>query len=219
MATIGEYIKALRESKNYSQRKLGYVSMVSNATINRIENGISIPEPETLKKLAKPLGVSYTSLLGAAGYLSEKRFVPSNIRLIREKNRMNYSQLASDIKRVTGEDITEEILGKLEKGNEEFLTDAYIDIIARYEGVDPGFLFRVNSPEDIKYAAERFPYSESTKNGQNLFHIKDEQLKSWLYNPENLDYITFAKKISDLNINTDFILEEFVNRIFKREGE
>jgi len=59
MDYIGEYIKTLREAKKYSQRKLGYISKVSNATINRIENNISRPDPETLKKLAIPLGVSY----------------------------------------------------------------------------------------------------------------------------------------------------------------
>lgn len=216
MTTIGKYIKALREAKNYSQRKLGYMSMVSNATINRIENDISLPEPETLKKLAKPLGVSYTSLLAAAGYLNEKKFVPSNIRLIREKNRMSYSQLAEDIKKVTGDDITKEVLENLEKGKDEYITDAYIDIIAKYEGMDPGFLFRENSPEDIKYAAKSFPYRDYMTDGQNLFHIKDNELRGWICNPANTDYLVFAKKLADLGIDPDFILNEFVNKIFKK---
>lgn len=216
MATIGKYIKALREAKNYSQRKLGYMSMVSNATINRIENGISVPEPETLKKLAKPLGVPYTSLLAAAGYLSEKKFVPSNIRLIREKSGMSYSQLVDDIKKVTGDDITKEVLENLEKGKEEYITDAYIDIIAKYEGMDPGLLFRENSPEEIEYAAKRFPYRDYAAGGQNLFHIKDDELRSWICNPANIDYIVFAKKLSDLGIDTDFVLNEFIYKIFKK---
>jgi len=68
-AEIGSYIKSLREARNYSGRKLGILSRVSNATISRIEDGYIVPSPATLKKLAKPLGISYIELMNKAGYL------------------------------------------------------------------------------------------------------------------------------------------------------
>lgn len=69
MSEIGKYIKQLRESKKYSQRKLSYLSHVSNATINRAEKGTAMPEPDTLRKLSGPLGVPYEKLMDTAGYL------------------------------------------------------------------------------------------------------------------------------------------------------
>ena len=68
--TIGQYIKELREKKDFSQRQLYLYSGVSNAEISKIEKGIrkKVP-PETLKKLAPHLGVSYEELMRVAGYL------------------------------------------------------------------------------------------------------------------------------------------------------
>lgn len=217
MTAIGEYIKYLRESKNYSQRKLGYVAKVSNATINRIEKNISMPDPETLSKLAAALGVSYIKLLNVAGYLDAKKFVPSNVAMIRQKSGMTYEQLADDIKRVTGNYINPETLENLEKGKDEYIIEENINTIAKYKGVDPAFLFRENTPEDFEYATRNFPYKEYQENKPPLNHIKDEQLKKWILNPSNLDYIIFAKKLSDLGIDPDFVLNQFIFKIFKKK--
>lgn len=217
MSGIGEYIKSLRESKNYSQRKLGYLSNVSNATINRIENNISFPDPDTLKKLAGPLGTSCARLLEVAGYLNARRILPSNIKIIREKHARTYRQLAEDIKSVTGSEISPEVLENLEKGKYEEYKPLYADIIARYEGVDTEFLFRENTPEELEYAARNFPYRGQEEYGNILAHIKDKGLKRWICDPDNLDYLLFAKKISDLGIDPEFVLTEFVYRIFKKK--
>ena len=217
MSEIGEYIRNLRRAKNYSQRKLAYLSGVSNATINRVENGISLPDPDTLKKLAGPLGAAYTGLLDKAGYLDKKKFMPSNMRIIREKRGKTHSQLAEDISKVTGSSISPQQLESLENGAYEEIPPEAIDTIARYEGVDPEFLFRENTPEDLEYAVRKFPYRKKACGEGFLPHVEDEDLRNWVCNPASLDYLAFAKKVSDIGVNPDFILSEFVNKIFKRK--
>jgi transcriptional regulator with XRE-family HTH domain len=53
----------LRELKGYSQRALAKESGVSPATIYELENGRRRPNPSTLRKLAKALGVEVSDLL------------------------------------------------------------------------------------------------------------------------------------------------------------
>lgn len=66
---FGETIKRLREAKRYSIRKLAMLSDVSYGQISKIENAQrNLPKPETIKKLANGLGVSYEYLMRVAGY-------------------------------------------------------------------------------------------------------------------------------------------------------
>lgn len=67
--SFGEYITRLRESKDYSQRKLALVTGISNTTISRIENNITTaPDLNTLKLLAKYLDIDEIYMLEAAGF-------------------------------------------------------------------------------------------------------------------------------------------------------
>ncbi|MEM5777675.1 MAG: helix-turn-helix transcriptional regulator [Candidatus Aenigmatarchaeota archaeon] len=67
--TFGDYVKRLRERKGYSQRKLSYLTGISNSTISRIEKGETLnPDLDTLKLLAKYLNVDEIYLIKAAGY-------------------------------------------------------------------------------------------------------------------------------------------------------
>ncbi|WP_312906809.1 helix-turn-helix domain-containing protein [Tissierella praeacuta] len=68
---LSKIVIKLRNKKGYSQRKLAMVSGVSNSTISRIENATSDTDPETLKKLAPCLDISYEELMKAAGYMKE----------------------------------------------------------------------------------------------------------------------------------------------------
>lgn len=70
-SAIGDLIKKLRKNNNMTLSYLEQKSGVSNSHISRIERGLREPSPETLKKLAKPLGVSYKKLLKVAGYLDD----------------------------------------------------------------------------------------------------------------------------------------------------
>lgn len=66
---FGEYLKGLRREKKLTIRQLDLYSGVSNSYISQMERGArGIPSPDILKKLAKPLGVSYEELMAKAGY-------------------------------------------------------------------------------------------------------------------------------------------------------
>ncbi|MHB1681208.1 MAG: helix-turn-helix domain-containing protein [Bacilli bacterium] len=70
---FGTALARWRERSGYkSQRKLALAAGISAATLSRIESGSQRPLPETLRELAKCLlGISYTELLRAAGYIDE----------------------------------------------------------------------------------------------------------------------------------------------------
>lgn len=66
---LGEYLKHLREQKEYSVNQLALKSGISNAQISRIETGKrKSPKPETLRNLAEALDVPYGDLMTRAGY-------------------------------------------------------------------------------------------------------------------------------------------------------
>lgn len=61
-----------------SQRALANVSGVSSATVSRIESGLQLPDPSTLRLLAEALGIDNEKLLQMAGYL-EKDNQPNQV--------------------------------------------------------------------------------------------------------------------------------------------
>lgn len=61
--TLGNYIKSLRETKKYSQRKLALSADLSNTTISRIENDLVTPDTESLNKIAIALGTPLENFL------------------------------------------------------------------------------------------------------------------------------------------------------------
>jgi len=216
MEYIGDYIRFLRNAKNYSQRKLGYLSKISNATINRIEKNISKPSPETLKKLAHPLGVSYEELLFVAGYLREAPVNGDILRKIREKRKMTYSELSKDIENVTGVKIPEDVLEGIEKGEILDPCSEYINAIANYEGINSKQLYKNEIYPGLEFTIkENMGKLRDVLEQMNLSHISDKELREWIMNPESLEYLVFAKKLYDMKINPDFVLKEFVYKIFK----
>lgn len=216
MRYIGEYIKTLREAKKYSQRKLGYLSKVSNATINRIENNISRPDPETLRRLAAPLGVSYEELLYAAGYLGNEWIGSSNMRKIREKRNMTHKELSKDIEKVTGVKISPEVLEQMENGKMAEPKPEFVNAIAEYEGVNPRVFYMNKDNADIGFTIrENIGKLKETLDQMSLSHITNKELKEWISNPDCIDYLLFAKKLYDMKINPEFVLEEFIYKIFR----
>lgn len=82
---LAQLIIELRNKKGYSQRKLAMISGISNSTISRIENATSDADPETLRKLAPYLGISYETLMEVAGYIESE----SNKEYIESKGEQN----------------------------------------------------------------------------------------------------------------------------------
>lgn len=64
--TVGERIKAVRESKVWGQAELARKAGISPNTLYRIENGTHQPRPITIRKLAEALGVDPARLAGVA---------------------------------------------------------------------------------------------------------------------------------------------------------
>jgi len=58
--TVGERIKQARKEKGLTQKQLGELLGVTQATIQQYETGN--PKPETLKRIAKALGVPFFKL-------------------------------------------------------------------------------------------------------------------------------------------------------------
>jgi transcriptional regulator with XRE-family HTH domain len=66
----GQYIKSLRECKNWSQRKLALLCNLTHTEINRIENNeIKEPNIKTLKIIGKILNINYMELYYQYDYI------------------------------------------------------------------------------------------------------------------------------------------------------
>ncbi len=157
MNLIGGYVRLLREAGGYSQRKLGKLSGISNSTISRIENGLILPNPDTLKKMSVALSADYREMLYKTGYLEDRK--------------RDYE---------TGSSIN---------GREGYVREI----------PDDGILELMQK--------------------KRLDHIRDGQLKDWIYDPENIEYLKLAKKISDLDIEPEYVLNEFICKIFRIRGK
>jgi transcriptional regulator with XRE-family HTH domain len=66
--SVGELITEARENKGISKNQLAELSKVSHTEIARIESGErEIPNPKTLRKISKFIGINYNDLMYAAG--------------------------------------------------------------------------------------------------------------------------------------------------------
>lgn len=68
---FNKYLRKLRKDKKLGQLDLAALSGVSKSHISRMEIEDVAPKPETLRKLAPVLGVSYEHLMEKAGYMTE----------------------------------------------------------------------------------------------------------------------------------------------------
>lgn len=87
---FGEYLKGLRKGKKLTIRQLDLYSGVSNSYISQMERGErGIPSPDILRKLSKPLGVEYVTLMERAGHI-ERETINDQARndVLEEYNRL-----------------------------------------------------------------------------------------------------------------------------------
>ena len=65
---VGEIIARAREEKNLSKRELANLAKISDTELARIESGErETPNPKTLRKISKVIGLNYNDLMYAAG--------------------------------------------------------------------------------------------------------------------------------------------------------
>ena len=78
---LNHNIQTLRKNKGYTQEELAIRSHVVRQTISKWEKGISVPDAETLQRLADVLEVSVSELLGMP--IEEKQMNEVSIQLSR----------------------------------------------------------------------------------------------------------------------------------------
>ena len=74
MKVLGQRLRLLRESVHLSQAKLAEIIEVSQASINRYENDLSSPTPETLVRYADYFDVSLDYIFGRTDNPHGKKF-------------------------------------------------------------------------------------------------------------------------------------------------
>ena len=74
MQSIGLKLKALRNTKGLSQRKLAARANVSNASISLIEHGRTDPSMGLLKRILDSLDVSFAEFFSSDDFDDEKYF-------------------------------------------------------------------------------------------------------------------------------------------------
>lgn len=62
---FSENLKTLRKSKGYTQEELAAKINVVRQTISKYEKGLSVPDADTLQRIAEVLEISVSQLLGA----------------------------------------------------------------------------------------------------------------------------------------------------------
>lgn len=62
-ARLAEIIKAKRQADDLGLREVATITGISAPTLSRLERGVSLPDTETITKLASWLGVSMHDLL------------------------------------------------------------------------------------------------------------------------------------------------------------
>ena len=70
---FGENLKILRNKKGYTQENLAIKINVVRQTVSKWEKGLSVPDADTLQKIAEVLEVSVGELLGAPIMQSENK--------------------------------------------------------------------------------------------------------------------------------------------------
>lgn len=109
---FGEYLRKVRQEKNFSINGLAKKSGISNAQISRIESGArGVPKPETIEKLANALNVSYVEMMVVAGYWDEEDLLEPL-----DKNKLNKN------KRTPSQN-EKEFLKKLELSDDKLLEE------------------------------------------------------------------------------------------------
>lgn len=69
---FGIWLQQTREERGLTQSDLARMSHLNRAVINKIENNVSFPTPETLKSIASAFKIPTETIFRAAGLLPQK---------------------------------------------------------------------------------------------------------------------------------------------------
>ena len=97
MDNIGLKLKALRNARGLSQRKLAALAGVSNATISLIEHGLTDPSMGLLKRVLESLDVSFAEFFASDTMVEEQYFFGRDELSEISSGPISYLQVGSDL--------------------------------------------------------------------------------------------------------------------------
>ncbi len=97
MDDLGLRLKALRQKRGLSQRRLAQISGVSNATVSLIEHGRTDPSMGLLRKILDALGMSFAGFFAADVSTREKYFYARDELSEIGSGPISYLQVGSDL--------------------------------------------------------------------------------------------------------------------------
>lgn len=117
--SVGELIAEAREKTGISKNQLAQMSKVSHTEITRIESGErKIPNPKTLRKISKFIGINYNDLMYAAGLGA--KISPLNPYLLEYYSELKGAELRDALNSIDNTIRNNEILiESLKKSSEE----------------------------------------------------------------------------------------------------
>lgn len=71
MKSLGDSLRNAREAKNMTQKEVARITGINNKTISNYENGVSSPDPDTLRIFADVYETSVDHLLGRCEIIKE----------------------------------------------------------------------------------------------------------------------------------------------------
>lgn len=182
---------------------------LSHSYIKNLEDGDPrtgkeiMPTLNSLEKIAPVFGMSVEDLLIEIGFIQNQgnEFISSNLMLLRGSK--SYKDICREISEKTGENIDPVLYEAIEKGHDENPSVLFIDLLAEYANVDRSFFYQKNTIEMLEEANKRFPYKYSRTNDLT-YHI-NEELKEFVTDPVNEEYLRFAKELKEKNIKVKLV--------------
>ena len=183
---IGDFIKQSRIKNKLTINQLALYSDVSAAHISRIERGLRGASPDILKKLSKPLKVSYEELLKISGYLDAPFFEDNTSENIKKDIPTKFVTIFKELikeKNVTQKDVakylrvSDRLVVYYENGQRTPPPDI-LEKIADYFNVSVDYLLgRTDIKEPIHNANnEKPPYDELSEEIHKLSPESQEEL-------------------------------------------
>lgn len=85
---LADILVSAREDKKYSQRKLSYITGISNTEISKLEKAQrQSPNIEILKKIADALDINFEEILEVLGYIKSGYSFQDNTNVLKEEER------------------------------------------------------------------------------------------------------------------------------------
>ncbi|HOQ37856.1 MAG TPA: helix-turn-helix transcriptional regulator [Acetivibrio sp.] len=202
-------LKQLREEKKLSQKDIANFLGITRQAVASYELAKREPDYDVLKKLADYFNVSIDYLLGRSSCRDPDAFtIGKNIDLIRGS--LTYKELSEDISNKLGALIFPDMLELYAKG-ERVPFAGTIKILAKYAQVRDDFFYRPNSPESYKKERELYKLEVSQQKITETYNqtsslmdfIKDDGIRNWILNHDNLPYIKLAKEIQEAGLPVD----------------